>query len=228
MPNPKRRHSTRRTATPPLSRLSDRRRASPSAPTATRRSCPIAPAPSAARTRAALFWTSRKRQVDSSAHAHRHRARRRRFRQSSRAGDSRGDSRLPGSAGAGPSGWAGGGAARPARRAPGERRPAHRHPPCLGTHRHGGEGGPCRAHQARQLHARGSEAGARGQGGGLCDRRQHRRGHGYGQDGAGRAARRGPPGAGHAHAQLERAIPACCWTWAPTWTARRTTWSSLR
>ena len=27
---------------------------------------------------------------------------------------------------------------------------------------------------------------------------------------------------------LNRAIPACCWTWARTWTARRTTWSNSR
>ena len=55
----------------------------------------------------------------------------------------------------------------------------------------------------RQLHARGPEAGARGQGRGICDRRQYRRRDGHGQDGAGRAAGRRPAGAGHADAHLD-------------------------
>ena len=42
------------------------------------------------------------------------------------------------------------------------------------------------------------------QGGGLCDRGQHRRGHGDGQDGAGRAAGRGPSGTGDADAHVKR------------------------
>ena len=41
------------------------------------------------------------------------------------------------------------------------------------------------------------------QGRGLCDCRQHRRGHGDGQDGAGRAAGRRPAGAGHSDAELD-------------------------
>jgi len=49
-----------------------------------------------------------------------------------------------------------------------------------------------------------AEAGARGEGGGFCHRGQHGRGDGYGEDGAGRAARRGPACPGDADAQFDR------------------------
>ncbi len=58
--------------------------------------------------------------------------------------------------------------------------------------------------KTRQLHARRSEAGARTQGGRLCDCWQHGRSHGDSQDGAGCASGRGPAGPGDADAHGKR------------------------
>ncbi len=66
-----------------------------------------------------------------------------------------------------------------------------------------------------------------GTGGGLCNRRQHRRGHGHGQDAYWARCRGWTVPLWRRRCPVRRATPACCWTWAPMSIARPTIWRSL-